>query len=86
MGSSVLRKIINPVGAIFNLPDPLLDAVLPADKANAAGAAQQRGTTNAEAQARSNAQSAAKRARQLATLANQKPLSLANEEDDRLLS
>ena len=24
-----LRKAINPVGAIFGLPDPLLDAILP---------------------------------------------------------
>ena len=86
MGSSVLRKIINPVGAAFGLPDPLLDAILPADKANAAGAAQQRGTTNAEAQAQSAADSRARFQSRRRSLATASRSSLANEEDEKLLS
>ena len=46
---------------------------------------QQVGITNEEAQATSNAQSVV-RARQRETLANRRRLSLANDEDDRLLS
>ena len=86
MGTNVLRTIINPVGKIFGLPDPLLDAILPEKAQAAASVTQQKGITNAEAQAKSNAESAA-RARKRASLANSpRPTLINDEETERLLS
>ncbi len=87
--TNIIRGVINPLGALFGLPDPLLDAVLPAKTKTADQPAQQKGITNAEAQAKSNAESAdrAKERLRKASLVNQPRSTLLNKDiTERLLS